>query len=437
MFTIGFLKRIATNLNRKFEHSIHDFNPPFTTLAILGLLYYFLFYFAWVVPSGEGVERANLIVHLIAIFLCLGLLLRKNWPEKVQKWLPIYWYITLAYCLPFFFTLMFFHHSTSELWLMVFSSIIFWLVLLVDLLSAFTLLFLGVVAAVGSFWISHNACPLTNSVYNIFLIYIGFLVLVAILIKNKGQIENGKRLKTAEAVSHGIAHEIRSPLSGIIGSTDGIKKYFPMLIDAYQLAKKNNLEGLQTIQPKRFEMLATLLDDLEREAQFINVFIDMLVCNVEQDVFNKNPAEVLKISDCIHKALQRYPFSEEQERLIHWNHDNDFSFKGSEELVVHLLMNLLKNAVYYILAAGKGQIDIWQTKERNINVLHFKDTSTGMSKEVQGMLFQQLLGHKSNRVGLGLAFCAKVMRELGGRIVCHSVEGEFSEFLLYFPKIKE
>ena len=46
------------------------------------------------------------------------------------------------------------------------------------------------------------------------------------------------------------------------------------------------------------------------------------------------------------------------------------------------------------------------------------------------------MGDKSNRVGLGLAFCARVMQAVGGSIECHSLEDEFSEFLLYFPKIK-
>ncbi|MCD6045353.1 MAG: sensor histidine kinase [Gammaproteobacteria bacterium] len=435
MFKVGSFKPIMARLNRKIERSIRDFNPPFTTLAILGLLYYFLFYFAWVVPFGTGIGWESLILRLIAMVLCLGLLLREEWPKTAQKWLPVYWYITLTYCLPFFFTLMFLHHSTAQLWVMAFTSIIFWLVLLVDLASAFILLLLGIVAAAGVFWFNHRILPLTDSVCNIFLIYIGFLVAVAILVKNKRRLENDKRLKTAEAVSHGIAHEMRSPLSAIIVKAGNGRKFFPALLDAYQLAKKNNLEGLEVIPPRRFEVIANLFDSIDREAKFANVFIDMLICNVKQDVLKKNATKVLKMSDCIHTALQRYPFSGNQERLIYWDHNYDFSFVGSEDRVVHLLMNLLKNALYYIVAAGKGRIDIWQTAGRRMNILHFKDTAIGMSQETQDMLFQQLIGHKSNKVGLGLAFCARVMRELGGSIECHSVEGEFSEFSLYFPRI--
>ncbi len=436
MFKIGSFKAIGTRLNKKIERSINDFGPPFTLFSLLGLLYYCLFYFAWVVLFGTGINQEGLILRLIATFLCLGLLLRGQWPEIAKKWLPIYWYITLTYCLPFFFTWLFLHNPASLLRLMAFSSIIFWLVLLVDWVSALILFFLGVAAAIGASSLNHTVCPLTHYVYSIFSIYAGFLILVALLAKNRKHLETQKKLKTAEALGSGIAHEMRTPLSAIIMGIEGAKKYFPVLIDTYQLAKKNNLEGLQIIPSRRFEVLSTLFDDIEREAKFGHVIMDMLLCNVKPVVFKKNAAEVLKISDCIHKALQHYPFSEGQESLIHWNHDNDFSFMGSEELVVHVVLNLLKNALYYILTAGKGQIDLWQTIERKANVLHFKDTATGISQDVQDILFQQLLGHKSNRVGLGLAFCARAMQELGGSIECHTVEGEFSEFLLYFPRIK-
>lgn len=438
MFKIRSPKYLVARLNRKFERSIRDFNPPLTPFAILGLIYYSLFYFPWLLPLGAkgGAGDESLILRLIAIFLCLGLLLRKKWPENAQKWLPVYWYITLIYCLPFFFTFMFLLSPSAELRLMAFSSIIFWLVLLVDLASAFILLFVGMVAAAGVFWLEKGYCPTTPYIFNIFAVYIVFLILIAFLVKNKKKLETEKKLRTAEAVGSGIAHEMRTPLSAIVMGIEGAKKYFPVFIDTYQLARRNNLEGVKNIPTKRFKVLSTLFDDIEREAKFGNVFIDMLLCNVKQDVYEQNSVERLTIGDCIHKALQRYSFAEEKENFIHWDDNHDFYFMGSAELIECVLLNLLKNALYQIEKASKGEISVWQTEGRNFNILHFKDTATGMSEEIKETLFQQHMGDNSNRVGLGLAFCARVMQAVGGRIECHSLENEFSEFLLYFPKIK-
>ncbi|MCZ6643270.1 MAG: HAMP domain-containing sensor histidine kinase, partial [Gammaproteobacteria bacterium] len=38
--------------------------------------------------------------------------------------------------------------------------------------------------------------------------------------------------------------------------------------------------------------------------------------------------------------------------------------------------------------------------------------------------------------GIGLSFCKMVMESLGGRITCDSVEGEYTTFSLYFPKVE-
>ncbi len=32
---------------------------------------------------------------------------------------------------------------------------------------------------------------------------------------------------------------------------------------------------------------------------------------------------------------------------------------GNNTLVMHIIMNLIKNAIFYILKAGKGEISIW------------------------------------------------------------------------------
>ncbi len=50
--------------------------------------------------------------------------------------------------------------------------------------------------------------------------------------------------------------------------------------------------------------------------------------------------------------------------------------------MVHVLFNLLKNALYYIAAdpRKKGKIEIWLEKKGRINQLHFKDTGTGIAK---------------------------------------------------------
>ncbi len=437
MIKIGSSKRIMSRLHRKLGRNLRDFNPPLTLFALLGSLFYSFYCLVLLFLRVQNrMGDLGLILGLIAVFLCLGLFFRKNWPKYSQKYLALYWYLTLSYCLPFFFTFLFLLNPSSGLRLMAFGSLIFWLVLLADLNSAFILLFLGILAAIGVFCLENGSTLINSQLLPVFALDMLFLLFIAFLVQRKNRLETAKKMKTAEAVGSGIAHELRTPLSAIIMGIEGAKKYFPVFIDTYQLAKQQNLKGLENISSKRLEVLSTLFDDIEREAKFSNVFIDMLLCNVKQDVYKQNAIELLSINDCIHQALQRYPFSEEQEKLIHWEDGPDFSFLGSAKLMEHVLLNLLKNALYQIDKAAKGQIQIRQTAQGNFNILCFKDTATGMSQNIKDILFQQHMGDTANRVGLGLAFCARVMKALGGRIECQSLEGEFSEFLLYFPRIK-
>lgn len=43
------------------------------------------------------------------------------------------------------------------------------------------------------------------------------------------------------------------------------------------MARENNLEGVKNIPSKPFKALVTLFDDIEREAKFDHVFIEMLL----------------------------------------------------------------------------------------------------------------------------------------------------------------
>jgi signal transduction histidine kinase len=251
------------------------------------------------------------------------------------------------------------------------------------------------------------------------------------------QLEYEQKLATASAIVRSIAHELNTPLSAIDMGVKGAKNYFLVLLENYQLAKKNNLPGLKLIPPKHFEVLSTLFDDLEREVDFSKLFIKILIQNMKRDLTQEDSKKVQNIYTCIEEALLQYPFAYREESLVHWDSKKSFSFIGSDFLIIYVLFNLLKNSLYQIAKAGKGRIQLWQTIEHNANVLHFKDTATGIPEDIKSTLFQPFASNRQHGIGLGLAFCNKVMQKLGGSIECCSVEGEYTEFLLYVPPIKK
>ena len=141
----------------------------------------------------------------------------------------------------------------------------------------------------------------------------------------------------------------------------------------------------------------------------------------------------VSILKCVQLALQEYPLSPEEKKLIVLEIHTDFEFYGSEIVMKHILFNLLKNALYQIKSVGKGSIKIWTDP----NVLYFEDTASGIPKKHLQHIFDQFFTRTAFGSGIGLAFCKMVMRKIGGEITCDSVLGEFTRFTLSFPIIHE
>ena len=235
-----------------------------------------------------------------------------------------------------------------------------------------------------------------------------------------------------------IAHELRTPLASTRAAMEGIKRYLPILLDAYRMAKEARL-SVQFIRPHHIEILQNLTDSVDRELAYANNVIDMLLMNIKyhDNVTVYQELNNISINKVIREALMRYPFkTNAQRQQITWKDpQDDFLFSGTEILIVHVLFNLLKNALYYIEAESKGDISIWLSATDKANTLHFKDTAKGISESIKDNLFKRFYTTSLIGTGIGLAFCKAVMMSFGGDITCESKEGEYTEFILHFPTI--
>lgn len=138
------------------------------------------------------------------------------------------------------------------------------------------------------------------------------------------------------------------------------------------------------------------------------------------------------------KAYQIILSKGDERDLIHWDHQpQDFFYEGDLALTKHVLFNLIKNALWAMERANKGKIKIsFNTAPRKFNELIFKDTGCGIPQDIQKQLFTQFHSTQAtgSGTGVGLMFCRLVMEAYGGKIACRSVEGEYTTFILSFPK---
>ena len=115
---------------------------------------------------------------------------------------------------------------------------------------------------------------------------------------------------------------------------------------------------------------------------------------------------------------------------------------ADKEYLEEVLSNLMDNAIKYSKPEG---VDIRIRSELNekYTVIKVHDNGLGISEADQRTIFNKYeraaAGRKKNKnrpsgFGLGLNFVQQVMNAHEGKVFVTSIEGEFTEFALFFPK---
>lgn len=432
-----FVKKMQSILNfavQKINCHAENVDNPYVVFGVFGAIAYPTFYLIWRITESKGYE--NLALRLVAMFLCIPLIFKDKWSKTFIKFLSLYWYLTLLYCLPFLFTFILLKNNFSFAASMNGLSVLVLSILLLDLIALLILFPIGVILG----WLIYIA---TSGQVNyppdfsaLIISYSSVLIVGAIFARSKLELQKEK-LEAMKLLGASIAHELRTPFAALNLVANGMRKYFNYLVQGYELAKNANLP-VQPINSSQIELLSKIPNTIEQESKAANLFIDLLLSNVNPTIGN-DTSEIISLSHCVDEALNRYPFTDEQRRLIQWQSENDFIIKAKEVLIIHLLFNLLKNALYYLAKAGnknnKG-IYIWIEQGKDSNKLFFKDTGTGMSKDILPYIFNRFFSKTDHGSGIGLTYCKMVMESLGGSIACESEINHYTLFIMSFPIVK-
>ena len=428
------LKKILLSIDKLqllIEHSSEYAEPQLAAIGLFGFVGFPLFYIVWEYIFPQPYESFTL--RMIGCVLCLLLMLKKYWPPAARRFLSLYWYVTAMYCLPFFFSYMVLMNNWSDVWVLSLLCAVFVMVLLVDLFSLALLIILGTLIAWFVFWVFHPEVKPTLA-YLKYLVIFAFAIVAGIIFNYKTNMLKREKLVAMSLISGSIAHELRTPLLGIKSGSVGIKRYLPILFEAYNLAKEAGLP-VTKIRTAHYDSLQQALERIESETNNANTIIDMLLMNVGKQTISESMFEKNEMVDCVNEALRRYPFSSQDERnKLTFDESGDFIFYGSKLLIVHVLFNLIKNALHFIAKARKGTIHVWLSSDERYNRLHFKDTGKGIVSDALPRIFERFFSTTISGTGIGLSFCQLVIESFGGTISCGSVYGSYTEFILSLPK---
>ncbi|MFZ5510041.1 MAG: sensor histidine kinase [Pseudomonadota bacterium] len=418
-----------------FAHSMRYFQTRLVAFGLLAVLGFPLYYLVWRYLFPQPYE--NLELRLIGAALFLPFVFVKWWPERVRPYLPAYWYFALLYALPFFFTFMLLKNDGAAAWFSSALAAMFLLILLLDWLN----LIIQVVIGGGLAWLVFaltSDSPLPAALYAEQLPVFLFTLVFGSISNYAAEMVRQEQLRAASATASTLAHELRTPLLGIKTGAAGLSRYLPGLLDAYRLGRSAGLP-VANLRGAHLESMEGVLGRIQAEVEYSNAIIDMLLVNVRPNRPGAGDFSSCSMGACIAEALDRYPFASDRERSLVTVGEGDFRFLGDRLLMVHVLFNLLKNALYHIAQAGKGQISIrLEPSAHGGGRLMFRDTGPGIPPNVLPHIFDRFYtwsrsGREGPGMGIGLAFCKSTMQAFGGSIVCHSRQGEFTEFVLTFP----
>jgi len=264
------------------------------------------------------------------------------------------------------------------------------------------------------------------SFHLIFYIYLSLLFISQMIAreKEKKAIQKDKiqkeKLGILQVFGEMIAHEIKTPVSITSMQSSFLK-------DAIANVKKNRIKEDFIITKENYAELEKVANMLIETSQYGINTVDNLLTSLRGSVHNEEK-EVILIKEVVEKSIKEYTLYVPELKNIKVDIIDNFQVECSYNSLKHVIINLIKNS--YTHNGSNVKIEV---RAEN-NKLYCKDYGKGIEKKIIKKIFNKFFTHSKSGTGIGLSFCKLVMEDIGGSIKCKSIVGEYTNFILYFPK---
>lgn len=214
-----------------------------------------------------------------------------------------------------------------------------------------------------------------------------------------------------------VTHELKTPLTSIIGFTDTLKQ--GAIQDKEAALRFLDIIDIETKRLYRLIEDILSLSEIETRNEDVNVYpesIRKILFNVEELL--RPQAEI--------KGLKLETFIDDEIPLFLCNRDR----------ISQMLINLIENAIKY---TEKGWVRVYCKNQESFLEIIVKDTGIGIPKESQARIFERFYrvdkgrSRKAGGTGLGLSIVKHILMLYGGRITLQSEEGKGSQFTISLP----
>jgi signal transduction histidine kinase len=211
------------------------------------------------------------------------------------------------------------------------------------------------------------------------------------------------------------AHELRTPLAGIIA----------------------NIEVLQLDENPTVQEYKEVLEDTLANAQRLSALVyDLLKMNSASNADNCENFHVKEMFDDIILALAES--SNVKNVRIENNTTTDIMLFGEKALLQRAFFNLVQNAVKYNKI--NGEVMITAVLNDDFVTVYIKDTGIGIPEDELENIFEPFYRVDTSRSrelggsGLGLSIVKTIIEKHNGKIFIESENGVFSKVIVILPK---
>jgi two-component system, OmpR family, sensor histidine kinase KdpD len=203
--------------------------------------------------------------------------------------------------------------------------------------------------------------------------------------------------KLHQALLSSVSHELKTPLTAIIGNATALKQ-----------------DGRGLTENGREQALGDLIDSSERLNRVVENLLDMTrissgALKVRDDIFGLN--------DFVDSSMTRYSSVLKNHRVSLQKAATEIFVKGDDKLLEHVVSNLLSNAAYYSPAGSEIRIEVTMTE--HLALVRVLDEGPGIPEDSIDKVFERFYrvpGTPTGGTGLGLSIAKALVVAMGGTI---------------------
>ncbi|MFP4687342.1 MAG: ATP-binding protein [bacterium] len=221
------------------------------------------------------------------------------------------------------------------------------------------------------------------------------------------QVSRQERLAALGELASSLAHEIKNPLTSIIGFTQLI----PQRSDDIGFLKK----------------MAKIVG---QESSRLNSLVDNLLSFGKPQVGSRSLVKIGEIIDDIYILLNKRIDKQEVEFVD--NVPEKIEVYGDPLKLKQIFLNLALNALDALSEGGKLEISARPAGE--LAIIEVSDTGSGIKKEAIDKIFNPFFTTRPEGTGLGLAITHRIVDEHDGEIRVDSAVGQGTTMKVYLPR---